>query len=441
MLLSSNDELLDNINKSIQINSSYLKHQILPVAKFSFYSGNVTYSAIQNVFNLFERCKELLDTNGNGWSDPITDFSQFQFSIEPLAITKQSNDDDAMKACVNLAMNQNDQDNEEDMLVPLPKMETEESEELSTIWLPLKRKHIFNINSKTSAFILFRYFVMVTQCYNYQGINQSIFNRKLRVWIVENVLPYLEDEKLYPAFGAVLRVLETIKEPGDGEYHGTSNKESKRRNHFLGPHSNTIDEVSSIFDLSSDHDVKWWIKVGSAAAGVVLALLFIFLCMRLCSCRRKSRGYEDSPRNSSCFQRLKRFFRANTNQPDRDEFYPYKKVPSSERKLVFENEKQGKFNFLRKGRAQKSKEKINLPLLKSETESEEDILVAPFKKKSSSVSSANRLKSATFKISESSDESSRGKKPSKSSLKPTPQPTGFLNRIRSQSPKPKPTNR
>lgn len=402
---------------------SYLKHQILPVAKFSFYSGNVTFSVIQNVFNLYERCKELLDTNGNGWADPISDFSQFTFTVEPLAITKQSTDDDAMKSCANLAMNQNDDDNEEDMLVALPKMETEEGEELATIWLPLKRKHIFNINSKTSAFILFRYYVMVTQCYSYQGINQSIFNRKLKLWLVENVLPYLEDENLYPAFGAVLRILETIKEPDESGYHGTKQKAVSRWRHLLGPHVGDDNNDDNVFDVDTDDYTKWLLITFAALAGPILLLL---TCCAARVCSKKNR--DNHVRKPNCFQRCMRFLRRNSHQPDGDEFYQYKKLSTANQNVVFEeNEKKGKCPWRKqKGKKTKSKEKFNLPRLGRTSESDEDVVLLDTKKGKKSASNAS------FKISESSDE---GKKPPKRQVKPDP--PGLFTKFRSRSPQPK----
>ena len=115
-----------------------MKHYLLPVIKFSYYTGNVTYLTASSVYSLYERCKELLDTNGNGWKDPITDFSKFHFKIDPIDLNNSMEEDEEMKSCVSLMLNKDDVDNEEDMLVELPKIELEESEELSTIWIPFK---------------------------------------------------------------------------------------------------------------------------------------------------------------------------------------------------------------------------------------------------------------------------------------------------------------
>lgn len=392
---------------------SYLKHQVLPITKFSFYSGNVTFTVAENLFNLYEHCKELLDTNGNGWADPISDFSQFKVNIEPLNVNETPSDD-AMKACGNLAMNQNDQDNsDEDMLVALPKIETEDGEDLSMIWLPLKRKRVFNINSRSSSFILFRYFVMVSQCHNYQGIDQSPFNKKLKVWMTENVLPYLEDDTLYPAFGAALRILETVKGSNESGYQGTRAKSEYRK----GSHKTLFDDDNDVsgYEFNSDGNaIDWMMNYALVASGALIALVFfIFLLVR--ACKRCRSGSSDNQK-PSCLKKLKNFFLNRSHQHEPDEFYEYRKVSSGgERSVVFENEKKGKsFGWLRKSRTKRGKEKINLPLLGSHSDTDGDI---EHHNSHSSKTSLDNRKKEKFKISESSDEGEKSKKLSKTSAK------------------------
>lgn len=397
---------------------------MLPIAKFSFYSGNVTYSVVQNIFNLYERCKELLDTNGNGWNDPTTDFSQFKIDIEPLDVKKLSTGDDAMRACVNLAMNQNDDDNEEDMLVPMPKIETEEGEELSTIWLPLKRKHIFNVHSETSAFILFRYFVMVSQCYSHQGINQAIFNRKLNLWLVENILPYLEDDQLYPAFGGVLRILQTVKDPNESAYQGP--QRMPKHNRLLAAYNSKfydVDYSSSPDGTSGDHDYDWWVQFATYAAiafGVIL--LVVFLCI---GCRRCFRG------NPGFFRKL---LMRSTHHPETDDYYSYQKAGSSS-KISFEDEKSKRSWFRKqKSKKPKSKDRVNLPLLGDKSESEEEIYSSQKSLSASLMSlSAKKKDIAKFKTSESSDDDAKSRL-KKDSRKDNRDPKTFVGTIRSVSP-------
>lgn len=304
-------------------------------------------------------------------------------------------------------MNQNDNDNDEDMLVPVPKIETE------SIWLPLKRKRIFNINSKESSFILLRFFVIVSQCYSYQGINQAVFNRKLKTWIMENVLPFLDDDKLYPSFGAVLRILETIKEPNDGAYQGSKGKSSSRHNRINSIRGKINDEDYESLKSDYDNDMSYWIKIGFIVSGVLLLLiLLICLCVKLCN---KKFHKSDNQRKRSLKQKIVDILTSNTHIPERDEYYQYKNVA---RGVAFENEKQRKCKWFNKNRKSKTKDRIDLPLLGKATDSEDEIVLHD--SSSSSKRSTTKSKNTKFGISESSDEDRSKKKPSKSSLKSSP---------------------
>ncbi|CRK96555.1 CLUMA_CG010086, isoform A [Clunio marinus] len=405
---------------------SFLKHQFLPLAKYSFYSGNITYKVVENISNLFERCKELLDTNGNDWRNPITDFSQFSSYIEPISLTTQLNDAEAMKSCACLATNQNDDNDDEEMIVPLPKMEIDEDDALSTIWLPLKRKHIFNINSKASTFILFRFFVTVSQCYKYQNIDQSIFNQRLKVWLLENISPYLNDDKLYPAFGGVLRIFKTIKGPNDVNIQINKHRKVKQKRLRLNLlQNNELHSENNEENLNSDDNYNndLWIAIALAAFTTGVIIIIIYMLINCC-CSNKKVKYSKPTRKLSCMQKLINFFKHNTHQPDPDEFHTFSKK-SSKQRVNFENEKQLKSRL--KGK-KKSMDRMKLPLLHNLTESEEDILeVNPTNKSwsgSSIVSQNDSKNQSKFRITESSEDEQETK--SKSSK--------FLNKIRSLSP-------
>lgn len=392
----------------------------------------MTYSSAQNVFDLYERCKELLDTNGNSWSDPITDFSQFNIKIIPLVIPKSS-DDEAMKACANLVTNQNDNDNDEDMLVSLPKIETEDNDDLSTIRLPLKRKHTFSINSKKSAFVLVRYFVMVTQCFKYQGINQSPFNKRLNLWINDNVLPYLDDDELYPAFGAILRIMESIKGPYDATYQGSRENKSKRQRQQLVGQSNILDNFGNSpnedeFSFSdSNRDFNWWLNAILASVGIfILACLLIYMLIRICCNRKKIQEVEygkRSKKQKSLKEKITNVLRNNTHMPEHDEFYQYKRI-RDKKGIKFENEKSKKsFSPSRKAKKNTEKDQFKLPLLNAE--SEDEVVLHESKMSTPKSSLLSLPKKNVFKISdESEDESKQG---SKNSLR-------FLQNIRLNSP-------
>jgi hypothetical protein len=370
---------------------------VLPIARISFYAGNTTYSVVHKLFGLYQRCKEILDTNGNGWSEPLSDFSKLARNAKKIDLKKGLSGTEAIKACETLEINQNSKEN---ILVPLPKFESDEGDDLTSIWLPLKKKHIFGTTTRASAFILFQYFVSASQCYNSQGIDQSNFNRKLKAWLVEKVLPRIQDEHLYPAFGGVLRIYETIKEPSDVLHETKLPKDlsSDRDDMILGSTAN----------VDSTHNLHWWFSfVLKVIAGVVLLILIVLIVRR---CRK---------------MKLKKYFWESSHHPESDDFYRYKRVPGQDRNVSYENEKLDKSS--RKQRFKKIKEKFKLPRLGTESETADDTLFA-------------RQTNVTFKISESSDEgpqksqSSNSSKPSGSRTKFAQKSSRFLNKVRAKSP-------
>lgn len=184
----------------------YLQWYVIPVVKKSFYAGLVCLKIAKNVMEVYRQCKIFLNTNGNGWIAPNNDFSDFEIVIQPLHFLCEPEE----SACMHLELS-DDKENDDYMLVPLPKLEREEKGQLSNIWLPFKRKKSFNLRSYHSAFIFLKYFEMVTKCYKYENEVQDNFNKKLKEWIQENIEIHLEDEIFYPGLGAVLRIHETLK--------------------------------------------------------------------------------------------------------------------------------------------------------------------------------------------------------------------------------------
>lgn len=425
-----------------------------------------------NVYSLFEKCKVLLDTNGNGWSEPINDFSRFSLKIEPLVVTKhdKGDEDDEMKACVNLMLNQDDNDNDEDMLVALPKMEAEENEELATIWLPLKRKHIFNLNSKTSAFILFRYFVAVSKCYNYQGVSQVAFNHKLRQWIIDKVLPYMDDERLYPAFGAVLRILETVKQPHEPDYRGSKRKHKSPKSapvssssdvsedaptgildRLFSSHQNKQDGYFPDSSDQNDDHVKKIIQYSIIGIGVALFLIVALICICKTAKNRAIKKQEKSRKKTKKINKTSsdtsrpsikdKFYSVFRRPEDNDESdYYHKKddLSGSKSHVMFENEHGS--SSLQKSKQKLSHKSMMLPIIDSESDSDGEYMTHKM-----DLSASNLKKSVDqglFRISEENDispvsskHSSTQKLVSRNQSRTKSQPSSFFSKLkRSKSP-------
>lgn len=214
----------------------YLQWYVIPVVKNSFYSGLVCLKIAKNVMEVYRQCKIFLNTNGNGWKTPINDFTDFEITIQPMLLVEEVDD----TSCLHLEL-ADGKENDEDMLVPLPKLDREEKGMLSNIWLPFKRKKSFNLRSYHSAFIFLKYFEMLSKCYKYENVCQDNFNKKLGEWIEENIEIHLEDDQFYPGLGAILRIQETLK-------HKVKNvkKVSKKELHEGGQDSDSYFDLTQV---------------------------------------------------------------------------------------------------------------------------------------------------------------------------------------------------
>ena len=179
--------------------------------KLSYYAGLLKLSSIDNVFNLNHFCKINLNTNGNGWQKSIPlDVQKYSDQIESILVK----DDVAINEpapCINFNLEKSNNGNGEN-LIALPKIADKVDFKQTMLWLPFKRKHYFNLKSKSSAFILLRYYVAAVKCYNFQGVPLKRFNMKFTAWLEANIIDDIYDtEQFYPAHGAILRVLKTLK--------------------------------------------------------------------------------------------------------------------------------------------------------------------------------------------------------------------------------------
>lgn len=210
-----------------------------------------------------------------------------------------------------------------------------------------------------------RYFVAVSKCYHYQGTSQKIFNRKLKEWIILNVIPYLSDEKIYPAFGAALRILETIKQPNEGNYLGVKESSHYSQKPFKSEvshektairvffekllfafyakkgHNDLYDSVENNGAQNEKRMISYAIFV--IASIVLLAILICFVAKIISNCCQTHKKKLKSPKTSDQFKRSSEI-RENASQksissklckcfsksvhipsePDEDDFYKKK---------------------------------------------------------------------------------------------------------------------
>lgn len=185
----------------------YLKSSLIPNAKMSFYAGNTSLHTVREILDIYEKCKTSLDTKGLGWTKPFQNITSSNVYAIPLYLNLVESD------CSDLLILDEEEGESEDEIIALPRLEYDDnSNGLTNIWLPFRRKHVYNLRSKLSAFIFMRYFIAASKCYETERVPPKDFNQRLERWIQINVVPHLKDEKLYAGFGGVLRVLRTLKD-------------------------------------------------------------------------------------------------------------------------------------------------------------------------------------------------------------------------------------
>ncbi|XP_013107061.2 uncharacterized protein LOC106086796 isoform X2 [Stomoxys calcitrans] len=191
---------------------SYLNFYVVPVAKHSYYAGIATLEAVQKVLQLHQQCRYILNTNGNGWRGPMKDVLNIcsMHNIQPLKIAEYKG---TLNPCKNLDMmsNHNHLDNDK-MIVSLPRLERgDENDYLGNIWLPFRRKRIFDLRSPETSFVIVKFYETLSKCYGFEKVSQIFYNRKLYEWLLENIQNHLSDDIFYPGLGGVLKLQEHLR--------------------------------------------------------------------------------------------------------------------------------------------------------------------------------------------------------------------------------------
>lgn len=224
----------------------YLQVYILPLTKHSYYAGNIKYRNARKLFELHEQLKIFLRTDGNGWLYSCKDIKQAK--IQPIMITAPK----SLIACEGLitystsAIGFNKRDvkrftfkqkkkhlkhknrsknsrhkhesaEEESIIIPLPFLD--DDVQPNSIALPFKKDTLQSMYSERSTFALVKYYIASVKCISAKSKEKTDlenFNQDFYDWLQQSVVRHLDDEKWYPAFGGVLRVITSLEDAGAG---------------------------------------------------------------------------------------------------------------------------------------------------------------------------------------------------------------------------------
>uniref|UniRef100_B3P839 GG11536 n=1 Tax=Drosophila erecta TaxID=7220 RepID=B3P839_DROER len=199
----------------------YLRYYLVPMAQISYYAGRIKLNTVERLVNIYQQCKTTLNTNGNGWRTPSKDIiSQFKVEeIEPVKLPKSCRAQEDASSCTQLEQSCISQEPDQgSMIVTLPRLEAvDDHGHLTNIYLPLRKRRIYNLRSPRSEFVLVKFFQTLTSCHRFQGVSQANYNHQLLAWIKENLEMHYADDVFYPGLGGILQIQEMLSKEKNAE--------------------------------------------------------------------------------------------------------------------------------------------------------------------------------------------------------------------------------
>ncbi|XP_013163451.1 PREDICTED: uncharacterized protein LOC106114696 [Papilio xuthus] len=192
---------------------AHLTKEILPTARFSYYAGYVPYRDVRELHKFLEQIKLLLNTQGLGWARPDRIPQWSNLTVVKVFVRHGK----LLNPCSGLVMKR---DVNSCIHIPVPKLD--DKDEPSAIALPFKSGGMVSLSSPRSENILLKYYTTATRCILHHSpitcrhVDFLNFNNDMWHWMQNDVAPHLADEKLYSAFGGVLRIAAAVQSYGKG---------------------------------------------------------------------------------------------------------------------------------------------------------------------------------------------------------------------------------
>lgn len=201
----------------------YLQFFYLPLTKFSYYAGLLSYENTAQALKLKRQYRDFIAKNTATENGSSIDFSLFRNQIKAINFTSVFGGDDSIvpdtdqNPCDKLLYTEDSVDAvQTNIIIPLPKIAIDRKKKLlpTEFQLPFKSKQYFDFNDQKSKLILTAYYMQTIKCYRFRSQSEEIFQNNFYQWLVKYIEPLLNSPKLYPGLGAVLRIIQTMKEYG-----------------------------------------------------------------------------------------------------------------------------------------------------------------------------------------------------------------------------------
>lgn len=219
-------QALSNVGKNTDLHSkallktaladaigAHLTKDILPAARFSYYAGYVPYRKVREAHDFLEQIKLFLNTQGVGWSRPDIIPPWTNISVLKVYIGHGK----LLNPCSGLVIKR-----DTNACIHFPRPKEDNNIDPSAIALPFKSGGLVSIVSPESENILLKYYTTAARCI-LRSSSESCrhddflnFNNELWHWMKRSVAPHLGDEKLYSAYGGILRIAAAVQSYGKG---------------------------------------------------------------------------------------------------------------------------------------------------------------------------------------------------------------------------------
>ncbi|CAH0725049.1 unnamed protein product, partial [Brenthis ino] len=185
----------------------YLKVWILPITKYAYYGGSVSMEKAVNIFQVYDKIKRSLNTDGHNWRNPNENLLR-SVAVDIVSRPRPTFTRSMENPCKLLSLYEK---TDSDLKIPLPIVNWDVQP--ATLLLPLKDKSFTSLDSPNSSQIVLQYFDIAENCIKSQNVqNLDDFNKRFQVWLSNNIMPHLNDDNLYLPFGSILTLANTTKQ-------------------------------------------------------------------------------------------------------------------------------------------------------------------------------------------------------------------------------------
>ncbi|KAJ8733746.1 hypothetical protein PYW07_014297 [Mythimna separata] len=202
---------------------AHLKSNILPTVRFAYYAGYVPYRNARQLHEFYDDLKVDMNTQGLGWRQPAPVPQWSNLTVAKIQIGSGK----LLDPCACLITKR---DSSNCIHIPAPKLDDDQKP--AAVALPLKSQGLISLMAPTSENILLKYYTTASRCILHSSPTKCRhadfvnLNNELWHWMKRDVAPHLVDEKLYTAYGGVLRIAAAVQNYGKG---------LSRRNLFENP--------------------------------------------------------------------------------------------------------------------------------------------------------------------------------------------------------------